>query len=241
MFRPATLVALAAIGLVLTLMGPFNTGEVIRPLPRLAYWLTLVLACYAWGSLVDTVLRSLCGIPLPWIWVALAGVLTGFGVTIIVTVLNLLALDFFPRLTELPIFIGTIFAISMVISFTLSLIARETGAPTTVVQVPSLLSRLPLDKRGDLVALSVEDHYVRVRTVRGEELVLMRLSDAIKEVGETVGAQVHRSHWAAFEHVQSARREGDRAILTMTGSLEIPVSRANLPKIREAGLLPERG
>jgi DNA-binding LytR/AlgR family response regulator len=101
-----------------------------------------------------------------------------------------------------------------------------------------LLDRLPLDKRGPLVSISVEDHYVRVRTAQGEELLLMRLTDAIREVGASKGVQVHRSHWVALDAVRAARREGDRAILTMAHGPEIPVSRTNVPAIREAGLLP---
>jgi len=69
-------------------------------------------------------------------------------------------------------------------------------------------------------------------------MVLMRLSDAMKETGDLPGAQVHRSHWVAFSAVRAARRDGDRAILTLTSGVEIPVSRANLPKVKEAGLLP---
>ena len=131
----------------------------------------------------------------------------------------------------------------MIVSGAFSLIARQSAqsapAPMQAVQ-PTILDRIPLDKRGPLVALSVEDHYVRVQTVKGEELILMRLSDAIKEVGMILGAKVHRSHWVAFEHVTAARREADRAILTLTTGRDIPVSRANLAKIKEAGLLPER-
>lgn len=120
--------------------------------------------------------------------------------------------------------------------------SRQTVEPVEPVTaqppVVPLLERLPLDKRGDLVALSVEDHYVRIKTTIGTEMILMRLSDAIRETGDTRGDQVHRSHWVSYDQVASARREGDRAILTLKDGGEIPVSRANLPKIREAGLLP---
>jgi len=100
------------------------------------------------------------------------------------------------------------------------------------------LQRVPLEKRGALLALSVEDHYVRVHTAKGTEMVLMRLSDAMRETGALPGAQVHRSHWVAFHAVRAARRDGDRAILTLSSGVDIPVSRANLPKVKEAGLLP---
>jgi len=75
--------------------------------------------------------------------------------------------------------------------------------------------------------------------VQGESLVLLRLSDAIREVGDTAGAQVHRSHWVAWDAITAARREGDRAILTLKTGTEIPVSRANLGKIKDAGFLPK--
>lgn len=103
---------------------------------------------------------------------------------------------------------------------------------------PTLLDRLPLDKRAPLVALSVEDHYVRIRTTKGEEMILMRLADAIRETAATPGLQVHRSHWVAFDQVVAVRRKGDCALLKMSHGPDVPVSRANLPKLREAGLLP---
>nr|WP_255552328.1 LytTR family DNA-binding domain-containing protein [Maritimibacter dapengensis] len=101
-----------------------------------------------------------------------------------------------------------------------------------------ILDRLPIEKRGPLISLSVQDHYVEVATTKGTELVLLRLSDAMAEVGDTPGLQVHRSHWIATGAVKSARRDGARAILTMADGRDIPVSRTYLPAIKEAGLLP---
>ena len=100
------------------------------------------------------------------------------------------------------------------------------------------LGRLPLAKRGPLVSLSVEDHYVRIRTRQGEEMVLMRLADAVRETRGVVGLQVHRSHWVALDQVRGAARRGDGAVLTMSTGPDIPVSRANVAAIRDAGLLP---
>ena len=78
---------------------------------------------------------------------------------------------------------------------------------------------------------------MRVRTSKGEELILLRLADAISETGRTPGAQVHRSHWVAWEAVARVRRDGDRAILTLRDQSEIPVSRSNIAKLRAAGFL----
>ena len=103
---------------------------------------------------------------------------------------------------------------------------------------PPILSRLPHDRRGALVALSVQDHYVEVVTSRGRTLVLMRLSDAIAETAPRSGLQVHRSHWIATDQVRAARREGARAVLTMRTGEDIPVSRSRVAAVKEAGLLP---
>ena len=139
--------------------------------------------------------------------------------------------------------LATILAIAAIASAGFRL-ARELQAPAPPVAAaggtapPALLDRLPLDKRGALVSLSVEDHYVRVRTTRGEAMVLMRLGDAIREAAPVAGLRVHRSHWVAREAVRAVRREGDRAVLQMTAGGDIPASRSHIPALREAGLLP---
>jgi DNA-binding LytR/AlgR family response regulator len=90
-----------------------------------------------------------------------------------------------------------------------------------------LLERLPPQKRGELLRLSVQDHYTEVVTTRGRQLVLLRFADAMKEIGQTEGLQVHRSHWIADADVVSWRKQAGRLhVVTRDGS-EIPVSRSH--------------
>ena len=238
MGHPATLVAILGVGLVLGVAGPFGTDVRLTLLPRIAYWLITVLLTYSAGTLCDALLKS----PLArfgfWVHLAVTALATGVSILLVLLMINYIVYGWLPDRDSLPVFLGTNFAIAIIVSVVLAIIRRQ-ATPAEVVSNPvRILDRLPLDKRGPLVALSVEDHYVRVQTTQAEELILLRLSDAINEVGDTKGAQVHRSHWAAFDHVTAARREGDRAILTMGTGKEIPVSRANVAKIKEAGLLP---
>ena len=79
---------------------------------------------------------------------------------------------------------------------------------------------------------------LRVATSTGTDLILMRLSDAMDETGDVAGMQVHRSHWVATGEVTAARRDGARAILTLSDGRDIPVSRTYVPAVKEAGLLP---
>jgi DNA-binding LytR/AlgR family response regulator len=86
-----------------------------------------------------------------------------------------------------------------------------------------------------IYAVSAEDHYLRLHTSKGSELILMRLSDAISELDGLEGAQTHRSWWVAREAVESVKRDGDRVTLQLTGGAEAPVSRPNVRALREAG------
>ncbi len=104
---------------------------------------------------------------------------------------------------------------------------------------PAILRRLPQRKRGALLRLSMSDHYVGVATEHGEEMLLMRLSDAIAETAPEEGLKVHRSHWVARRAVRAVEPEGDRATLVLSSGERIPVSRTRMAVLRSAGWLAE--
>ncbi len=85
-------------------------------------------------------------------------------------------------------------------------------------------ARLPPAIGTELVLLRMEDHYVRAVTVEGQSLILMRLSDAIAELGDFPGLQVHRSWWIAVEAIRSVDRDGKRLSLVMSDGSHVPVS-----------------
>jgi hypothetical protein len=103
-----------------------------------------------------------------------------------------------------------------------------------------LLARLNPRLGGEVIALQGEDHYVRVHTALGSELVLMRLGDAIQELDGLDGERVHRSWWVARKAVGAARVDGRRACLTLTNGLEVQVSREATVQLRRAGWLSAR-
>jgi len=117
------------------------------------------------------------------------------------------------------------------------------AAPTTTSEmtepdaVSAFLSRLPLKYRQAVLhAVSSEDHYLRVHTSVGDELILMRLADAVRELEGAGGLQVHRSWWVAKAAVRDAARAGGKLTLVLVSGKEVPVSRTYLPAVREAGL-----
>jgi DNA-binding LytR/AlgR family response regulator len=92
----------------------------------------------------------------------------------------------------------------------------------------ALIERLPQHIRGEILCLQVEDHYVRVHSRQGSAMVLMRFSDALRGVDHIGGSQVHRSWWVATNAVQSLRRTGRTAQLTLCNGLSVPVSQPYL-------------
>ena len=83
--------------------------------------------------------------------------------------------------------------------------------------------------------MEAEDHYLRLHTSRGSDLILMRLADAVAELEGIEGAQTHRSWWVAKAAVVDARRGDGRAVLTLTNGVEAPVSRSYAGALRAAG------
>jgi len=240
MVRPVAASLLIGVVLILTLIAPFGMDRMLAPLQQLGYWAVIVLSTYSVGFLVDR--RVQAWVPARHADVSrllVGGVGTGVGVAALVVVINAALLSFVPRGMDLAVFVATTFSIALIIAVMIRLVMGHDAAPSAGIP---LLARIPLEKRGALIALSVEDHYVHIRTTRGEAVVLMRLSDAMGEVGGCGkvgrGLQVHRSHWVALDRVVACTRKGDGAVLRMTAGGDIPVSRANMAKIKEAGLLP---
>ncbi|MBP9755381.1 MAG: LytTR family transcriptional regulator DNA-binding domain-containing protein, partial [Phenylobacterium sp.] len=109
------------------------------------------------------------------------------------------------------------------------------AAPAAPAPV-KFLERLPLKLRGaEIWAVEAEDHYLRLHTSKGQDLILMRLADAVAELEGIEGAQVHRSWWVARDAVADARRGDGRATLTLKDGSEVPVSRTYAKLIRDAG------
>lgn len=238
--RPVTWAVLSGAAALLAILGPFDTDTRLRAPLRFVYWLVMSAATYGAGLAVSLVLWPHAAARLPRLGVVLVlGLATGTAITPVITALNLIAFGYWPTLGDWPALLARFFAISVIVTAIIQALAGHLSQPENPVRTtPALLDRLPVDKRGPLLSLSGEDHYTRIRTTQGEELLLIRLSDAMSETAPTLGLQVHRSHWVARAAVMAVRRNGDGAVITLQNGGEIPVSRRYMPDIRAAGLLP---
>jgi DNA-binding LytR/AlgR family response regulator len=118
-------------------------------------------------------------------------------------------------------------------------VRARAGAPPAIPSAdpgrPRLIDRLPRRLRGaELHAIEAEDHYLRLHTEKGSALVLMRLGDAMAELGGIEGARTHRSWWVARDSVLEAVRGKGRAVLHLKNGLRAPVSRTYAPALRAA-------
>lgn len=242
-------VSLAA-GLFLGLVGPFGTFQLVPLLPRVAYWVSMILAGTLFVPVLYLILHHWIGGRVSaLIYVPLAAIVGALPVTLMVVAITLVLLG------QTVSFRLELYLLVLVI--TVPLVAIQHGmmlmrtrraaeaaplneAPPSSPLVearPRLLDRLPGRLGTDLLCLQMEDHYVRVHTALGQELILMRMRDAVAELDGLNGAQVHRSWWVARAAVADWTREGKALTLRLANGLEVPVARDRAPELRAAGWL----
>ncbi|MBI2260654.1 MAG: LytTR family transcriptional regulator DNA-binding domain-containing protein [Caulobacterales bacterium] len=233
-------VAVAA-GVFLALSGAFGTGEA-PPARRLAYWIAVMIAGGLWGHLCALAARRFIDLDRrPWL--ASAAISLAIAVPGTVLVWAATGLFFFgalPPTSRIPGFLLPVLLVTAAMTTLNLFLAR--GRPTitraTALGGPPVrfLERLPPRLRGArLLAVEAEDHYLRLHTDRGSDLILMRLSDALDELRGLEGARTHRSWWVARDAVTGARRGDGRATLSLDGGLQAPVSRRYARGLRAAG------
>lgn len=170
-----------------------------------------------------------------------AGVLMAFPMTPIVWVGTSWAQGRWLPVAALPEVAWQVFLISVGSSLLAVVSSRNAAnaaaaarAAMTAPGPPKFLERLPLKLRGaEVWAVEAEDHYLRLHTSKGQDLILMRLSDAIAELDGIEGAQVHRSWWVARDAIADAVRGDGRATLTLKDGSEVPVSRTYARVLRD--------
>jgi DNA-binding LytR/AlgR family response regulator len=86
-----------------------------------------------------------------------------------------------------------------------------------------------------LLAVEAEDHYLRVHTEAGEELITARFGDALQELEGWPGFRTHRSWWVAACAIDGVRWSRGRGELRLTSGLVVPVSRSQAQALKSAG------
>ena len=211
----------AAAGVFLALSGAMSTGE-LPLLTRIFYWVPLIIggAVVARGLaiLVSMVPRATSS---RWVFGALLSLAIALPTTFVVWAYTNLVFHAGMPLPAMPQMFFSVLVISAAMTALMIAVnwpGRVTHAAPAAGPASGIrfMERLPPKLMGaEIYAVSAEDHYLRLHTSKGSDLVLMRLSDAINELEGIDGAQTHRSWWVARSAVESARREGDRVVLLL--------------------------
>lgn len=119
---------------------------------------------------------------------------------------------------------------------------RQDGVEAAVMPgwKPSFVADVEPSVTGDIRVVEAQEHYVRVQTTDGAGLALCRFRDALRELRQLRGMQVHRSYWVAEDVVASVRKSRGGMRLVLDNGQEIPVSRRFEMEVssRFAALLP---
>ena len=230
-------VVLFGVALVLGVSGPFGTSETIQPLPRLLYWAASSIATYGLGSYAAFLAQQVY--PHQTVARHATAILIGsLAITVFLYIFNGL---FSIRMPKTPLGMLTLFAQTGLIVATVNGVLAfysNNKKPSQRTETVHVLQRLPIEKRGELISMTVMDHYVEVTTTRGKHLILMQFNDAITEIPPHLGLQIHRSYWVARDQVQAHRRDGKQLLLITTAQDALPVSRRYRKAVFMAGLLP---
>jgi hypothetical protein len=236
-----------AIGLVLGLFGPFGTYAMPAGL-RIAYWMLFGLGGYAIFRpmvVVGRWLSEALNIS-PLIGIGLAQLVAAAPTTLLIgwlmsgfDVMAVLRSDRLGALYAQVWLIG--FIVNMLVSTIFARARSDIANPlpvselkptpeTTIETIAEAAAPIPLLDRlppgfGVPLAIKSEDHYVRIYARERDALILLRLRDAIAELGSTQGLQVHRSWWVARDSIVSSARDGRNLTLNLANGITVPVSR----------------
>ena len=241
----------AGIGAVLAMIGPFGTYLDLTLSARLVYWLSIMLVNWLqitaalWAIERLSADRNLAW-PLQTVAACLlAAVPATFEVIWLETTFRPNALGYLPPWGQIYVYVTVL---SLAITLPLLALYRRrwpdgvnTPPDGDSRCEPAFLRRIPATLGRDLLCLETEDHYLRVHTSVGNDLILHRLRDALAELENADGLQVHRGYWVARAAVADVERDGRKTVLVLVNGLRVPVSRSFQPQLKAAGWLdPER-
>ncbi len=238
-------------------------GESFPFLVRLVYWATLIGAGLWLGDALSRQLRPLLA-PLPWAarWILYSLILTVpmFGFVMILEGFSdepIVVTDYAEVALKVWVVTAVITGFRMkdheaAAAGSPALPPDEADRPPdgeaeTVKSEASIaakqgtskiLRRLqPKLRDAELWALGAEDHYVRVITDAGDELILVRFVDAISESDSMEGLRVHRSWWVARQGIDRISKRTEGGVIFLKNGEEIPISRRRMSDVKLAGWL----
>lgn len=238
------LAVLVAIGLLMGFLRPFGTDRAPEGM-RYAYW----MICMVGGGVIAIVGDQLLGrfIKTTWIRVLTGSILLTPFVSLLVLYAAYIVMGNRFDLQGFLTLPKEVWPILLAVLAVQALTWRrpQTRIETRTVVAPPLpeaeaafRKRLSAKRRtATLLAVQAYDHYLKVHTDAGEELITLRMADALSELERAHGWQVHRSWWVSADAVASARWMRTTGELTLKNDMAVPVSRTYRSVLKDAGWL----
>ena len=233
---------LALAGLLMAFLGPFDSDRAPAGL-RFAYWMLCMVGCGLIAIAADEILTR--RLPAIWSRVAAVSVLaTPPASLFVLTTQHLLVGQRFGW----SFYLGLLWQVAPILLVVMTIRAlvwrrapvrvetRTVVAPPLPEAEATFRRRLSARRRtARLIAVEADDHYLKVHTDAGTELVTLRFADALEELALAHGWRVHRSWWVAADAVEEVRWRRGGGEARLTGGLAVPVSRTYGPVLRDAG------
>ena len=223
-----------AFGALLGVTGPFGSQNALTPAVRYPFWLVLALAGFGAAAAAERILSSTVTGKGKAVRIVAVAIASAVPMTFIVAWAfsvvqqgrtyspgQLLAL--FPFVALVQLLIALVLYPDEPVTGAAAPPDEQPGAAPEYP--PEFLSKLPPAMRRDILALEAEDHYVRVHTLHGSALILMRLADAAAVIDPRLGLRVHRSWWVAREAVRALESTAGRTIIRLVDDTAVPISR----------------
>lgn len=234
---------LTIFGLFMGVIGPYDSDDAPAP-ARYLYWLICIIGGGAIGIAIDETLgRRLT--PQWWRLLWVSALMTPPVAALVELTGHWLGGHALGLERWLRSF-WQVYAIALPVMTVRMLVWRRPLAEieTQAVIAPPLpeaeaafRTRLSAKRRtARLIAIEAHDHYLRVHTDHGAELLTMRFADALAELSLVHGFRLHRSWWAVADAIEAIGwRRGGAGEARLAGGLIAPVSRSQAPILKAAG------
>lgn len=224
-------------GTLLAILGPFGSYMNGGPIRLFGYWIgAMLLGLAFYGTAYRFVaILTVIGSRASWIALIVASLLASIPEALAT---RMVAFRLWPALARLDIPPGLWFVqtatIGMVAMTGVAFIQRRSwSASHDDAELSASAAPITAPLGGEVLALQMEDHYVRVHRPAGSELILMPLGRAIEAV-EADGLRTHRSWWVAAHAVAAVEGNARSMRLKLSNGLVAPVARSAVTHLKAA-------
>ncbi|WP_420546922.1 LytTR family DNA-binding domain-containing protein [Curvivirga sp.] len=107
------------------------------------------------------------------------------------------------------------------------------------IKKPHFLSLSKKTLGSDIYLIAAEQHYIRVVTKLGEDMIFYRFSDAVREMDDlnSTGKQIHRSFWVHPNGIVEIEPHNRSYQIKLINDDVIPVSRSSKALVDQSGWL----